>query len=99
MAAFGDSFAVWVIFAKSFPVPAGTTASMGSARAPLVRSPFATSWTVPSPPTATTRSTRPTAPRASTEAWPGPVVSDSSTSPHATRAAACTSSRKRALRP
>jgi len=40
-------------FAKSFPVPTGTTPS--DAAALSRRSPFATSCTVPSPPTATTQ--------------------------------------------
>ena len=43
-------------------------------------SPFATSFTVPSPPRATTRSSpRSAAPAASSPAWPGPFVSTTST--------------------
>jgi len=42
-------------FAKSFPLPIGTTPSATSAPPGERSNPFATSCTVPSPPTATTR--------------------------------------------
>src|SRR5205809_1312673 len=67
-------------FAKSLPLPIGTTPSATSPPLPWRSTPFATSCTVPSPPTATIRcAPAPTACAASSAPWPGPSVRATST--------------------
>src|SRR2546430_8008503 len=67
-------------FAKSFPVPIGTTPSATSPPLPWRSTPFATSCTVPSPPTATMRCAPACTARAASSApWPGPSVRSTST--------------------
>ena len=67
-------------FAKSLPLPIGTTPSATSPPAPCRSSPLATSCTVPSPPTATMRCAPAcTACAASCAPWPGASVRSTST--------------------
>src|SRR5262245_43437853 len=88
------------LWAKSRPVPSGRIPSSTREPSPARRSPSATSWTVPSPPT-TTSSVAPsrTASAASSARWPGRFEISASPRRPASAARRAMSGQRRAVAP